>query len=77
METSAVRVRTQATLLATTAAGISGAGRLQDVATLRSDADELVRLAETLARWAARETGTDAAPSSSPLPPGEGSPKGG
>ena len=65
VETSAVRVRTQATLLATTAAAITAAGRLDALAPLRSDVDELVRQAETLDRWASQATGT---PPAKPAP---------
>jgi hypothetical protein len=52
VETAAVRLRTQATLVATTAGGIAASGRIGGLAPLRSDVDELVRQADQLVRWA-------------------------
>lgn len=51
-EGAAVRVRLSALALAETSTLISTAGRIERLAPLRSEADELVRHANLLVRWA-------------------------
>lgn len=52
-ENLAVRTREAATTLAQTAAAASASGRAERLAPMRSDVEELVRLADLLAKQAA------------------------